>query len=205
MHLKFVARLSPAFDRLLDGGVSTGKVVEFAGSSGVGKTQLCLQLALAAASPKPSQQMKSSPNFKLELQSSCSASSQSAHEASTDSGPTVLFIDTAHSFSPARLLEMARCSEASCMSSSTDTKPTAFAPEVALNNIRCLRAFNPLQLISVLEHARAALETRSDDFFSRCRFVQLFPPAFLAPSNVSGSFPFFPLSRSLESSQTFNR
>lgn len=41
----------PILDDLLGGGVPCGSVTEFAGESGVGKTQLCLQLALCALLP----------------------------------------------------------------------------------------------------------------------------------------------------------
>jgi len=51
--LAFISTLDPDLDAALGGGVPTGRITEFAGESGAGKTQFLLSLCLAVQLPAP--------------------------------------------------------------------------------------------------------------------------------------------------------
>ncbi|MCL4435669.1 MAG: hypothetical protein M1503_00820 [Thaumarchaeota archaeon] len=81
---------SSSLDNLLGGGISSGRVTEVYGESGAGKTQLCFQLCVNLLAAEQQQKKKEKDGDEEE-------------EGKSD----VVFIDTAGTFRPERLAQMA--------------------------------------------------------------------------------------------------
>ena len=104
-----ITTFSRSLDSLLDGGVPLGSVTEICGAPGVGKTQLCVQLAVNALIPEAFEGVggKIISEEKAGPQSRAAARDDSI---ATDavSGPAYVYVfDTEGSFVPRRIMEMA--------------------------------------------------------------------------------------------------
>ncbi|GJP41099.1 hypothetical protein CLOM_g1149 [Closterium sp. NIES-68] len=158
-----------SIDSLLGGGLPLAAVTEVTGAAGAGKTQFCLQAAaVAAISPLLSQATDIPPPQHASASHSSSAP-QPRGSAPPSTGSTVAFVDTAGSFSAARIATVIgrmmgsreRCQE----SRATVTR--------ALKAVVRMKAYDIHSLLSLLatiaQHKRQA--TQSADFFSVLRLL----------------------------------
>lgn len=139
---QFIITFCQALDTLLGGGVPLGEVTEFAAPPGLGKTQLCMQLAVDTTVP---------------------------HALGGVQGD-VLYIDTEGSMVPARLHAMAQAlvahlqvaAEHSAATSPSSSGATALAPqamtaEQVLGRIHVQRVLSAAELLAAVLNLRAWL------------------------------------------------
>ncbi|XP_019854836.1 PREDICTED: DNA repair protein RAD51 homolog 3-like [Amphimedon queenslandica] len=126
--LDHIVTFSAGIDGMLGGGVPVGKITEFCGSPGIGKTQLSIQLAIDATLPEPF--------------GGCGGHS--------------VYIDTEGSFVIDRVVQIATATVRhvhSVAKSSADPELLAVADgytlEVVLGNIHYYRCHNHIQLIAL--------------------------------------------------------
>ena len=121
-----IITFSAEMDRMLGGGVSVGKVTEFSGTPGIGKTQLGMQLAVDVQIP----------------------------EAYGGLGGTVVYIDTEGSFVVERVVEMAEALlahlDAVAGSSRTELGPHGLSLESILEGITYYRVHSYVEQIALI-------------------------------------------------------
>lgn len=141
---KFIVTFSEEFDNLLGGGVPLEKLTEFCGPPGIGKTQICLQLAVDVQIP----------------------------EYLGGVGGEAIYIDTEGSFVVERAAEIAEAAILHCQNIlmpqsaiSPDELMLAFNIEKVLSHIHYFRCHDYVQLI--------ALVHTLDDFIRKHNKVKL--------------------------------
>jgi len=125
-----------ALDGILMGGVQRGKLTEFAGAPGVGKTQLCIQLAVDVQIP----------------------------ECFDGAAGEAMYIDTEGSFILERVVDIATAAVEHCQfMSETDGNDEAmrnFTVESILAGIHYVRCLDHIQLIATIHSLDSFLRSR---------------------------------------------
>ncbi|XP_061398028.1 DNA repair protein RAD51 homolog 3 [Musca vetustissima] len=130
---KKIISLIKDLDVSLDGGIPLGQITEFCGSSGTGKTQLCLQLCINVQLP----------------------------QAAGGLGGKAFYIDTNQGFSPFRLKEIAEHMEARCQRNST--KCHNFNLTTILNNITYVYCNNYCALMASILNLHNLLQEEHEE------------------------------------------
>lgn len=139
----FVCRL----DILLDGGTHSGDIIELSGSTSVGKTQLCLLASLCSVVLQ-----QSNDEFKARRKSQLG---------------TVLYVDTANSFSPRRILELFNGGERFA-----PARKLGIKNEDVLSCIRVAKCYDVHDFVALLSNFEHGLEERSSSpFYSRMELL----------------------------------
>lgn len=133
-----IVTFSESLDNLLGGGILSGKLTEFAGAPGIGKTQLCIQLAVDVQIP----------------------------ECFGGVGGEAMYIDTEGSFIIQRVADIAKATSEHCMfMASTDKtndlhrEATLFTVESILSGIHYVRCHDYTQLMATLHSLHLFLKT----------------------------------------------
>lgn len=134
-----VITFSSSLDDLLDGGIPLGKVTEICGPPGIGKTQLCMQLA-------------------IDVQIPCLCDGLQGE---------ALYIDTEGSFMVERVVEMARATVLHCqsiaqelnISSEDEESLKEFHVRNILSKMHFFRCYDYTQLIALLHTLETFLKT----------------------------------------------
>ncbi|CAI5466888.1 unnamed protein product [Closterium sp. Yama58-4] len=176
-----------SLDSLLGGGLPLAAVTEITGAAGAGKTQFCLQAA-AVAAIAPLLLAQSDTSKSLQYQGSTPASHSSTPQGGTpprtgsavppgvqstavppSRGSSVAFVDTAGSFSAARIATVI----GRMMGSRERCQESRAIVTRALKAVVRMKAYDIHSLLSLLatiaEHKRKA--TQSSDFFSVLRLL----------------------------------
>jgi len=123
-----IVTFSEQLDSLLGGGVALGKMTEFCGPPGVGKTQICMQLAVDVQIP------------------TCFGGS----------GGQAVYIDTEGSFVVERMVDIAQTTVKHCVyiasiqpHGDNDESLKNFTLESILSGVHCFRCYDHVQLLAV--------------------------------------------------------
>ncbi|RDD45047.1 DNA repair protein RAD51-like protein 3 [Trichoplax sp. H2] len=139
-NLNPIVTFCAKLDQALGGGIPLGKITEFCGPPGIGKTQLCMQLAVSA-----------------QIMEECGGCNGS-----------VIYIDTEGSFLPERLYDIAKATVGylNATVEKNDDKESAsklstFTPEFIMEHIYCFRCLNYLEVIATVNILEDFIQERS--------------------------------------------
>lgn len=133
INVQSIPTSSQYLDKALQNGIRTGIITEIVGSSGTGKTQLCLQLVLNTIFPQP---------------------------VGVIDGDAV-YLSTKRNFCPQRVIELVDNSVEVCgkvNKNRTGSSKDKFTRERALSRIHVKRVSSAVELISAVHHLKKFMQ-----------------------------------------------
>ncbi|GAB1602287.1 DNA repair protein RAD51 homolog 3-like isoform X1, partial [Argonauta hians] len=122
-NIQSIVTFSADLDSMLNGGVPLGKITEFCGAPGIGKTQMCMQLAVDVQIPE------------------CYGGVQGE----------AVYIDTEGSFMAERLQDIAEVTVRHCLNLDTEGEsPVAFTTDKVLQGVHYYRCRDYVELLAIL-------------------------------------------------------
>ncbi|XP_029651675.1 DNA repair protein RAD51 homolog 3 [Octopus sinensis] len=122
-NMQSIVTFSEKLDSMLNGGVPLGKITEFCGAPGIGKTQMCMQLAVDVQIPE------------------CFGGVEGE----------AIYIDTEGSFIVERLQDIAEVTVCHCQNLDTDgDSPVTFTTDKVLNGIHYFRCRDYVELLAII-------------------------------------------------------
>ncbi|XP_014786211.1 DNA repair protein RAD51 homolog 3 isoform X3 [Octopus bimaculoides] len=122
-NLQNIVTFSEKLDSMLSGGIPLGKITEFCGAPGIGKTQMCMQLAVDVQIPE------------------CFGGVEGE----------AIYIDTEGSFIVERLQDIAEVTVRHCQNLNTEgDTPVTFTTDQVLNGIHYFRCRDYVELLAII-------------------------------------------------------